>query len=316
MQRILILLITLFFYVFSYAIQSENINFKNIDNKQGLSQNGITAIFQDRDGYMWFGTHYGLNRYDGMNIRTFYASNSFNDLSDNTINSITQDLAGNIWIATEQGLTVYNPITHKFHNLKKYNPKNSLFGQNIQSIKRIDGKIMFTSQNGLWSINSGKELFTEQNTKSICEKSIRYKIPSSLDLESLKIHEKDKNGNYWLTNKNQVILTKISSNQLIVLAKVRIEPDADVTISAFFQDNFSNIWIGTQNHGLFHLKQDKGNYLATKIYPKKDSAINFSRIANIIQDHQNNLIVTSRADGAILINKEALRKNDFNSSNS
>jgi signal transduction histidine kinase/ligand-binding sensor domain-containing protein/DNA-binding response OmpR family regulator len=313
MLRILTVLITLFFYVYSYGVQSDTIYFKNIDNKQGLSQNGITAIFQDRNGYMWFGTHYGLNRYDGINIKSFYASNSFNDLSDNTINSITQDLAGNIWIATEQGLTVYNSITHKFYNLKKYNPKNSLFGQNIQSIKLIDGKIMFTSQNGLWSINSGKELFTEGNTKSICEKIIRYKISASLDLESLKIHEKDKNGNYWLTNKNQVILTKISSNKLIILAKTQIGPSSDVTISAFFQDNFSNIWIGTQNNGLFHLKEDKGNYLATKIYPKKDSAINFSRIANIIQDHQNNLIVTSRANGAIKINKEALKKNDFSS---
>jgi signal transduction histidine kinase/ligand-binding sensor domain-containing protein/DNA-binding response OmpR family regulator len=314
MRRILTLLITLFFYVYSFGIQPYIVNFKNIDNNQGLSQNGITAIFQDRDGYMWFGTHYGLNRYDGINITSFYAGNSFNELSDNTINSITQDLAGNIWIATEQGLTVYNPVTHKLYNLKKYNPKNSVFGQNIQSIKWIDGKIMFTSQNGLWSINSGKELFTEENTKSICEKSIRYKIPTNLDLESLKIYEKDKNGNYWLTNKNQVILTKISGNKLIVIAKIRIEPAADVTISAFFQDNFSNIWIGTQNNGLFHLKGDKGNYLATKIYPKKDSAINFSRIANIIQDHQNNLIVTSRADGAIKINKEALKKNDFTAS--
>ena len=188
MRRILTLLITLLFYVYSYGIQPYIVNFKNIDNKQGLSQNGITAIFQDRDGYMWFGTHYGLNRYDGINITSFYAGNSFNELSDNTINSITQDLAGNIWIATEQGLTVYNPITHKLYNLKKYNPKNSVFGQNIQSIKAINGKIMFTSQNGLWSINSGKELFTEENTKSICQKSIRYKIPSNLDLESLKIN--------------------------------------------------------------------------------------------------------------------------------
>jgi signal transduction histidine kinase/ligand-binding sensor domain-containing protein/DNA-binding response OmpR family regulator len=314
MQRILTLLVTLLFYAYSYSIQRDNVNFKNIDNNQGLSQNGITAIFQDRDGYMWFGTHYGLNRYDGMNIRSFYASNSFNDLSDNTINSIVQDLAGNIWIATEQGLTVYNPITHKLYNLKKYNPKNSLFGQNIQSIKLIDGKIMFTSQNGLWSIDSGKELFKEENTRTICEKSIRYKISNSLDLESLKIHEKDKNGNYWLTNKNQVILTKISSNELIIIAKIQIGPTSDISISAFFQDNFSNIWIGTQKNGLFHLKSVNGNYLASKIYPKIDSEINFSRIANIIQDHQSNLIVTSRANGAIKINKEALRNNVFNSS--
>ena len=313
MLRIFILLISLFFYIHSYGIQGFVVNFKNIDNKQGLSQNGITTIFQDRDGYMWFGTHYGLNRYDGINITSFYAGNSFNELSDNTINSIIQDLAGNIWIATEQGLTVCNPITQKLYNLKKYNPKNSVFSQNIQSIKLIDGKIMFTGQNGLWSVNPGKELVTDENTKSICEKSIHYNINSSLDLESLKIYEIDKKGSYWLTTKNQVILTKISSDKLIVLAKVRIEPSADVTISAFFQDHFSNIWIGTENNGLFYLKVNKGNYLATKIYPNKDSSNNFSRIANIIHDHQNNLIVTSRADGAIKINKEALRKNDFTS---
>ena len=133
MRRILTLLITLFFCIHSYGIEPYIVNFKNIDNKIGLSQNGITTIFQDRDGYMWFGTHYGLNRYDGINITSFYSGNSFNELSDNTINSITQDLAGNIWIATEQGLTVYNPITHKLFNLKKYNPKNSVFCQNIQS---------------------------------------------------------------------------------------------------------------------------------------------------------------------------------------
>ena len=124
MRRILTLLITLFFCIHSYGIEPYIVNFKNIDNKIGLSQNGITTIFQDRDGYMWFGTHYGLNRYDGINITSFYSGNSFNELSDNTINSITQDLAGNIWIATEQGLTVYNPITHKLFNLKNQTSYN------------------------------------------------------------------------------------------------------------------------------------------------------------------------------------------------
>ncbi|MFD0778354.1 two-component regulator propeller domain-containing protein [Flavobacterium myungsuense] len=176
MQRILTLLITLFFYVYSYGIQSYVVNFKNIDSKQGLSQNGITSIFQDRDGYMWFGTHYGLNHYDGISIRSFYAGNSFNELSDNNINSITQDLAGNIWIATEQGLTVYNPITHKLYNLKKYNHKNSVFGQNIQSIKLIDGKIMFTSQIGLWSINSGKELLRRKTQNQFAKRAFDIKF--------------------------------------------------------------------------------------------------------------------------------------------
>jgi signal transduction histidine kinase/ligand-binding sensor domain-containing protein/DNA-binding response OmpR family regulator len=311
MLRIFTLLFSLFYYIHSYGIQGYNINFKNIDNRQGLSQNGITSIFQDRDGYMWFGTHYGLNRYDGLNIKSYYAGNSPNQLSDNIISSIVQDLAGNIWIATEQGLTVFNPITQKFYNLKKYNSKNSLFSQNIQSIKLIDGKIMITSLKGLWSINPGRILFTDKNTKSICENAIHYKMDYAIKSEFFKFFKKDKNDSYWFTTKNEVILAKIIRNQLVVIDKIPIEPQADVKISTFFQDNFSNVWIGTENNGLFHLKEIKGNYLVTKIYPKNNSSVNFSRIADIIQDHQNNLIVTSRSDGAILIPKEVLKNNSF-----
>ncbi|KAB1155481.1 hybrid sensor histidine kinase/response regulator transcription factor [Flavobacterium luteum] len=311
MQRILTLLITLFFCVYSYGIQPYVVNFKNIDNKQGLSLNGITTIFQDRDGYMWFGTQYGLNRYDGVNIKSYYAGNSFNELSDNIIVSILQDLSGNIWIATEQGVTVLNPVTEKIFNLKKYNSKYSVFSQNILSIKLIDGKIMLTTSKGLWSINPGTNLFTDENIESIFKNSVYYKINNSIKTESLKIWLKDKNENYWLTTNNQVIIAKISNNQLAIKDKIRIDPSVDVTISTFFQDNFLNTWIGTQDNGLYHVKENKGAYLVSKIYPKNSSTNRFSRISNIIQDRNNSLIVTSRGDGAILIPKELLKTNNF-----
>jgi hypothetical protein len=224
MLRIFTLLFSLFYYIHSYGIQGYNINFKNIDNRQGLSQNGITSIFQDRDGYMWFGTHYGLNRYDGLNIKSYYAGNSPNQLSDNIISSIVQDLAGNIWIATEQGLTVFNPITQKFYNLKKYNSKNSLFSQNIQSIKLIDGKIMITSLKGLWSINPGRILFTDKNTKSICENAIHYKMDYAIKSEFFKFFKKDKNDSYWFTTKNEVILAKPARWRKTVSMKTNGQP--------------------------------------------------------------------------------------------
>jgi len=311
MIRIFIIFISLFFYSHSYGFQGYSVNFKNIDNKQGLSQNGVITIFQDRNGFMWFGTHYGLNRYDGLNIKTYYAGSSFNELSDNTINSIVQDLPGNIWIATDQGVSVFNPQTEKFYNLNKYGSKNNIFIHNIQSMKLIDGKIMLTSSKGLWSIDPGKNLFTDEITKSICNNINSYKISSILNSEFLKIYKKDKNDSYWLTTKNQIIVAKIINNQLLVIDKININPIADVEITSFFEDNFSNLWVGTENNGLYHLKDNKGSYLVTKIYPKNSTSINFSRITDIIQDSQNNLIVTSRSDGAILIPKDALEKSDF-----
>jgi signal transduction histidine kinase/ligand-binding sensor domain-containing protein/DNA-binding response OmpR family regulator len=311
MFRICVLIISLFFYTHNFYAQEYWDNYKKIDNNQGLSLNGIATIFQDKDGYMWFGTQYGLNRYDGMNIKNYYAGNSFNELSDNIINSILQDLSGNIWIATGQGITVLNPVTEKFYNLKKYNSKNTVFSQNILSIKLIDGKIMLTTSKGLWSINPGTNLFTKDNIKSIFENSIHYKIDHDINLESIKICLKDKNEHYWLTTNNQVIIAKIINNQLAVLNKIQIAPLANNNISSFYQDTFLNTWIGTQNNGLYHLKENKGTYLVSKIYPENNSTIKFSRISNIIQDRDNNLIVTSRGDGAILIPRELLKNKNF-----
>ena len=85
------------------------INFKQIDNKNGLSQNGVLTIFQDKEGYMWYGTHYGLNKYDGFTFKTYYRGDSYYDLCGNTIQSLLQDSVGNIWIATIEGISVFNP---------------------------------------------------------------------------------------------------------------------------------------------------------------------------------------------------------------
>jgi ligand-binding sensor domain-containing protein len=45
--------------------------FERINTANGLSNNEITYIFQDRDGFMWFGTEDGLNRYDGYSFKVF-----------------------------------------------------------------------------------------------------------------------------------------------------------------------------------------------------------------------------------------------------
>lgn len=312
MNKVIIILISLFFYSNIYGQQEYDANFKNIDNSQGLSQNGVITIFQDRDGYMWFGTHYGLNRYDGLNIKTYYAGNSFNELSDNTITSIVQDLAGNIWIATESGISVFNPITETFYNLKKYDSKNSICSQNIRSMKMIDGKVLLTSKQGFWSIDPEKNLFTGDIAKSICENIDSYKIKSSINNRFLKIYKKDKNNSYWFYTNKHIVVAKIINNQLIIIDEIIISNLPSFVITSFFEDTFSNLWVGTENHGLYHLKESKGKYIVTKVYPKNNTLNNFSRISNIIQDQENNLIVTSRSDGAFVIPKDNLDKNKFN----
>ena len=65
------------------SMAQNSVTFDKLTTRDGLSQNDVNAIYQDDKGYMWFGTHDGLNRYDGYKFTVFTP-----DLSDDkSINS-------------------------------------------------------------------------------------------------------------------------------------------------------------------------------------------------------------------------------------
>ncbi|MCS3799576.1 signal transduction histidine kinase/ligand-binding sensor domain-containing protein/DNA-binding response OmpR family regulator [Chitinophagaceae bacterium OAS944] len=83
--------------------------------EQGLSNNSVRCIYQDKKGFLWFGTYDGLNRYDAYTFKVF--RNNFNNTSslpNNFINAIDEDNNGNIWVATRQGVAVYHPLANNF----------------------------------------------------------------------------------------------------------------------------------------------------------------------------------------------------------
>lgn len=108
--------ITFFFllFFFSCSIFGKNIfadkqyYFKRLDINSGLSQNTVSTIIQDRDGFMWFGTKDGLNRYDGVSFKIFKMDDD--GLGNNFITALFEDGNGNIWIGTDSGLYIYYSI--------------------------------------------------------------------------------------------------------------------------------------------------------------------------------------------------------------
>lgn len=72
-----------------------------------LSNNRINAIAQAPDGFLWFGTAHGLNRYSGENFLTWYASDQPGDLNNDLIYDICFDAEGVMWLATECGIIHY-----------------------------------------------------------------------------------------------------------------------------------------------------------------------------------------------------------------
>ncbi len=305
MRFILFLFLTL---LSLFSVGQSTINFKKINNKQGLSQNGVLAIFQDKDGYMWFGTHYGLNRYDGFTFKNYYRGDSYNDLCGNTIQAILQDAAGNIWISTLEGIAVFNPVTETFYNLSKYSLKEGIFSNTILSMKLIDGKILISSYDGLWEINPGSSLFSAEIAKRICSEIDNCKIKLPAKLQNIKIYTKDGNNNYLLIANKHIIISKIVDKKLSVINELLIESKPEIEIIVLFRDSFSNLWAGTDNNGLFQIKENKGVYSSLKVYPQNTTAA-FSRITDIIQDNKKDLWVTTRRNGVFKIPMESLKSN-------
>lgn len=103
------------------AVKAQDICFEHIDNNNGLSQNTVQAIIQDRDGFIWFGTKNGLNRFDGEHFKTFkHIPGSEEGLGNSQVRCLEEDSDGNIWIGTNSGLYIYTKPQKAYSKVRPY----------------------------------------------------------------------------------------------------------------------------------------------------------------------------------------------------
>lgn len=90
--------------------------------KDGLSQGTIHEVFQDNEGFLWFGTENGVNIYDGYRFRVLPGPDE--QFSNNGVYKILQDKDSLIWFVTSHGLFSYNKITDKYQHVLEHPPES------------------------------------------------------------------------------------------------------------------------------------------------------------------------------------------------
>ena len=138
----------------SYAYNTVHYYFRTVDIRNGLSQNSVNRIFQDKKGFMWFGTKDGLSRYDGLSFRIYNNENS--NLGRNFITVLYEDSKGNIWVGTDGGLYIYNPILDSFTEFNLVSDKGTVIRDFVTMIRCDEHLNLWISveNQGLFCYNS------------------------------------------------------------------------------------------------------------------------------------------------------------------
>ncbi|CAD0003714.1 hybrid sensor histidine kinase/response regulator transcription factor [Flavobacterium chungangense] len=292
--------INLILLVGFYALVSAQENpVKFLDISDGLSNNSVTTIFQDSDGYMWFGTYDGLNRYDGYNFKVF--RNRINDkksLPFNTIYNIEGDSKKNIWVGGSNGVCIYNKNTATFHPVryKATNKKVKALKDIIHQMRSVsDDLVLIASQSlGLISFENG----------SFIGKQIPLKIQgkkNSIDnYDAVAIQDDKKNSYSWVYVRNiGICMYSYQSKSLQVVFPLSKE------VKAMKPASDSNLWLGT-DEGLF-LFNTKSGALSENYFSNKCS------VTDILLNKKKEIWITTDGCGIYrIIGNRAIWQNEVN----
>ena len=97
------------------VVDGKGIRFTRLSTDEGLSQTRVIQIVQDNQGFMWFGSQYGINRYDGYKFKVFkHEPGRTNSLSGVFISSLFKDRSGTLWVGCDDFLDKFDPVTEIF----------------------------------------------------------------------------------------------------------------------------------------------------------------------------------------------------------
>jgi ligand-binding sensor domain-containing protein len=258
--------------------QSTGLYFENYSSDQGLSQNSCYTIAQDADGFMWFGTQDGLNRYDGKQFKVFLPQNEIGKkLPSNYISSLYFDAHKNLmWVGTIGGVCIYDPKKDQLFKVTELFPAATAL-QDVP-IK----KIISFSPNEYWIVtfNRGLILFNAASGKF---SSFFNDDANRAKVSSIVMHD----GNIVVATLQQLfrLLPEKESYRMDALLSGHNFPE----IKEMYSYD-SKLWIGTLSGGCFFVDQEKNIH---------DFPANASGIGCFATDSSGNLWIGTRGSGIV-----------------
>ncbi len=216
-----------------------NLQFETYTTDDGISDNTVFAISQDRQGYIWIGTSDGLNRFDGKYFQVFRLSRPIpGALQNNTISVLFSDSRGILWIGTRGG------------GLYRYNPQSENFTFVDLNLKlNVIRTLMEDRAGKLWiGTNEGLIRFNVENNRRYLYANDPHNQNSISD-NYINALAQDSAGNIWIgTQSKGLAKLDTARNQFTPFTNINSQLTDNEITSLCLTGN--DLWIGTEEHGM------------------------------------------------------------------
>jgi ligand-binding sensor domain-containing protein/signal transduction histidine kinase len=214
------------------VLDAKDIRFTRLSTDEGLSQTRVLQILQDDQGFMWFGSQYGLNRYDGYKFKVFkHEPGNPNSLSGVFISSLFKDRSGSLWIGCDEFLDKFDPVTGTFTHYRIDSEGAQGETPPVTHISQDHVGILWLSTlRGLYRF--------DPSTGRV----IRYRHdpnnPFSLSSDEIKATGEDKTGTFWVGTSEGLDAFDRDTGKVTLHVPLRERGEM-----SFYEDRFGVFWI-------------------------------------------------------------------------
>lgn len=296
---------TLFLSLLSILqLTAQSHSVKKLGIEQGLSNNYVVSITQDKQGFLWFATEEGLNKFDGTRFITYYKNDlphNNQGITGNELNRVYADSKRPIiWIATQRdGLNAYNYDEQTF-TAYQHNPENphSLITNDVTDIspstQNDDGLWVSTYYRGIEYLNINNGQFTHYN---------RSTVPSLPSNQTWTVLDGGDNNLYIGHVGSGFSIFSLKDKSVKNFQNETGNPTSlpGNDVFCIIKDANGNIWLGT-NNGLALYNAANDNFITFRNNKNDKYATLCSRILSIRQLKDNRLWIASELNGIAILN--------------
>jgi signal transduction histidine kinase/ligand-binding sensor domain-containing protein len=308
-----------------HLVDGSDIRLRRLSPGVGLSQTRVAWVVQDKVGFIWFGTQYGLNRYDGYKSKVFkHEPGRPESLSCVYVRSLFVDHAGRLWVGCDQFLDRFEPGTETFAHFRITGTSDQL-STPIEGISEDSaGVLWLATERGLYRFDPTiggtiRLIYAPHDSTSIAENRInetgedregrfwvagaggleefdRYtgkvvrRVP--LEAEIGRFHE-DESGTFWMTERDSAcgLATWSPRTDEVKCHAINYElrgTPAKAAISEILEDRTGTIWFGS-TAGLLEFDRVHNRILRYHNNPSDAESLESDSIIYLYQDQEENI---------------------------